>query len=77
MIELIPQRSNANNYMKKLKTLKNMDDYNRLLTISNQYIEKTGEYDILTKKREQLEDMLEEIFEKEKKKRIDANKMKP
>lgn len=37
--------------MKKLKKQKQMDEYNKLLTVSNQYIEKTGEYDILTKKR--------------------------
>lgn len=31
-----------------------MEEYNRLLTISNEYIEKTSEYDILTKKKNQL-----------------------
>lgn len=40
--------------MKTLKKNKKMDDYDKLLTISNLYIEKTGEYDILTKKKEDL-----------------------
>lgn len=42
MIELIPENSNANNYMKKLKIQKKMEEYNKLLAISNEYIEKTG-----------------------------------
>ncbi len=68
MIELIPENSNANNYMKKLKKEKKMEEYNKLLTISNEYIEKSGEYDILTKKKEDLEEMLDEIVESRKKK---------
>ena len=68
MIELIPENSNANNYMKKLKKEKKMEEYNKLLTISNEYIEKSGEYDILTKKKEDLEEMLDEIVEIRKKK---------
>jgi hypothetical protein len=28
-----------------------MEEYNKLLAISNEYIERTGEYDILTKKK--------------------------
>lgn len=68
MIELIPENSNANNYMKKLKKEKKMDEYNKLLTISNEYIEKSGEYDILTKKKEDLEEMLDEIVESRKRK---------
>ena len=35
MIELIPDKGNANKYMKKLKGEKNMEEYNRLLTLSN------------------------------------------
>jgi hypothetical protein len=68
MIELIPENSNANNYMKKLKKEKKMEEYNKLLTISNEYIEKSGEYDILTKKKEDLEEILDEIVESRKKK---------
>ena len=45
-----------------------MDEYNKLLTISNEYIEKSGEYDILTKKKEDLEEMLDEIVESRKRK---------
>jgi hypothetical protein len=37
--------------MKKLKKDKKMDEYNKLLAISNLYIENTGEYNILTKKK--------------------------
>jgi len=48
---LIPDNSNANNYMKKLKKDKKMEEYNKLLAISNEYIERTSEYDILTKKK--------------------------
>ena len=51
MISLLPSKQNANNLMKKLKKEKNNEEYNKLLTISNEYIEKTGEYDILTKKK--------------------------
>lgn len=54
MMELIPEKGNANKYMKKLKSEGNMEEYNKLLTISNEYIERTGEYDILTKNKEQL-----------------------
>lgn len=54
--------------MKKLKKEKKMDEYNKLLTISNEYIEKSGEYDILTKKKEDLEEMLDEIVESRKRK---------
>ena len=35
MMELIPEKGNANKYMKKLKSEGNMEEYNRLLTISN------------------------------------------
>ena len=58
MVELMPDKGNANKYMKKLKTEKNMEEYNRLLTLSNEYIEKTGEYDILTKTKDQLMEIL-------------------
>jgi hypothetical protein len=40
--------------MKKLKNEKKMEEYNKLLAISNEYIEKTSSYDILTKKRNEL-----------------------
>ena len=36
MLQFIPApKMNANNYMKKLKQEKKMDEYNKLLTISN------------------------------------------
>lgn len=40
-----------------------MEQYDKMLTISNIYIEQTGSYDILTRKKEQLQDMLDEMVE--------------
>lgn len=42
MIELIPDNGNANRYMKKLKADKEMEEYNRILALTNEYIEKTN-----------------------------------
>ena len=61
----MPERGNANKYMKKLKEEKKMEEYNRLLALSNEYIEKSGEYDILLKSKEQLREMIEKGKEEE------------
>lgn len=62
---MMPERGNANKYMKKLKEEKKMEEYNRLLALSNEYIEKSGEYDILLKSKEQLREMIEKGKEEE------------
>lgn len=62
MVDLIPDNSNANNYMKKLKKANKLEEYQKLLTISDEYIRKSGEYDILTKKKDELQEMLDEIL---------------
>ena len=59
MMELIPAKGNANKHMKKLKQEKKMEEYNKLLALSNEYIEKTGEYDILTRSKQQLQQLLD------------------
>ena len=60
LVELLPFGMSANQYMKKLKKEKNTELYDKVLLLCNEYISASGEHDILTLKREDLEEQLEE-----------------
>ena len=65
--QLLPFSTSANQYMKKLKKQKDTELYDKILAICNECISITGQHDILTLKKEDLEEEIqeEEIQEQE------------
>ena len=59
IIELIPSGISPNKHLKELKKNKKTSEYKTLLSLCNNHISMTGEHDVMTKKKEELEEVLE------------------
>ena len=60
LAELLPFGTTTNRYMKQLKKQKDNEGYEKVLYLCNEYIAATGEHDILTVTKEQLEEEIED-----------------
>ena len=58
LADLLPFGTTANKYLKQLKKKQDNETYEKVLYLCNEYISVTGEHDILTTTKEDLDEQI-------------------